>query len=80
MTTSEPTDEERRLVKAEEKRVRQQDAEQAMEQHLAEVERQRQNSSRLRELRLAKEAADEAARDKEPAVKKRTRKPAKTVR
>lgn len=47
---------ERRAVRAQEKLVKQQEGQQAMDEHLAALERQKEKTLRLRELRHALEA------------------------
>lgn len=64
---------EQRLAAAAKKASRDQDAVQALREYAAEKARVDANTIKLRELRLAKEAADAAAKAAEPPKKKPAR-------
>ncbi|MCM2441604.1 hypothetical protein GOZ78_22280 [Agrobacterium vitis] len=62
---------ERRAVRAQEKLVKQQEGQQAMDEHLAALERQKEKTLRLRELRHALEAEKiRAAAKTKPTTKR----------
>ncbi|ACM38973.1 hypothetical protein Avi_5942 [Allorhizobium ampelinum S4] len=62
---------ERRAVRAQEKLVKQQEGQQAMDEHLAALERQKEKTLRLRELRHALEAEKmQTAVKAKPATKR----------
>ena len=68
-----PKSVEQRLAAAAKKQSRDQDAVQALKEYAAEKARVDANTLRLREMRLAKEAADAAAKAAEPPKKKPAR-------
>ncbi|MVA27529.1 hypothetical protein V6582_12905 [Agrobacterium vitis] len=62
---------ERRAVRAQEKLVKQQEGQQAMDEHLAALERQKEKTLRLREMRHAlEEEKIRAAAKTKPATKR----------